>query len=118
MDLDKRTVYLPKTKNGESRVVPLSSTAKAVLGELPRSIDGRVLPTNKQTLYSAFAAACQRAAIDDFTFHDLRHEALSRLAERGDLSILELSAISGHKTLRLVQLYVQLHVSKLAEKLG
>jgi integrase len=118
IDLDKRTTYLPKTKNGESRVVPLSSTAKAVLAELLRSIDGRALPTNKQTLYSAFAAACQRAAIYDFTFHDLRHEALSRLAERGDLSVLELSAISGHKTLRLVQQYVQLHASKLAEKLG
>ena len=95
-----------------------SSAAKAVLESLPHTSDESVLPTQKQSLYSAFAAACKRAAIYDFTFHDLRHEALSRLAERGDLSVLELSAISGHKTLRLVQLYVQLHASQLAQKLG
>lgn len=118
IDLEKRTAYLPQTKNGASRTVPLSSAAKAVLESLPRTSDGSVLPTQKQSLYSAFAAACKRAAIYNFTFHDLRHEALSRLAERGDLSVLELSAISGHKTLRLVQLYVQLHASQLAQKLG
>ena len=46
------------------------------------------------------------------------HEALSRLAERGNLSVLELSAVSGHKTLRLVQMYVKLHAKSLALKLG
>lgn len=118
LDLEKRTAHLAKTKNGESRVVPLSSAAIATLAALPRSISGKVLATNKSTLYGAFVAACKRAGVEDYTFHDLRHESLSRLAERGDLSVLELSAISGHKTLRLVQMYVQLHASQLAAKLG
>lgn len=118
IDLAKRVAWLPQTKNGTARAVPLSSTAKAVLERLPRSIDGQVFPVEKQTLSTVFRTACRRAKIDNFRWHDLRHEALSRLAERGDLSVLELSGISGHKTLRLLQLYVQLHASQLAAKLG
>ncbi|MBK6741730.1 MAG: site-specific integrase [Hydrogenophilales bacterium] len=44
INIDNRTAYLPMTKNGESRTIPLSSAAKAVLQGLPRSIDGRVFP--------------------------------------------------------------------------
>ncbi|MFZ5465087.1 MAG: tyrosine-type recombinase/integrase [Pseudomonadota bacterium] len=54
----------------------------------------------------------------DYTWHDLRHEALSRLAERGDLSTLELAAISGHKTLQMLKRYTHLHAEDLARKLG
>lgn len=118
VDLSKRVAYLPQTKNGTNRGVPLSSRAVKVLEGLPRNIKGNVIPLEKQTLHSAFKAACGRAKLENFHWHDLRHEALSRLAERGDLSVLELSAISGHKTLRLVQMYVQLHAAQLAQKLG
>lgn len=118
VDTEKRVAYLAITKNGTSRAVPLSSRAIAVLAGLPKDIKGRVIPVEKQTLHSAFKTACSRANLEDFRWHDLRHESLSRLAERGDLSVLELSAISGHKTLRLVQMYVQLHASQLAAKLG
>jgi len=75
----------------------------------------------KQALHSCFKTACKRAGIEDYRWHDLRHESLSRFAERGDLSILELAAISGHKSassLKMLQVYVQLHASKLAQKLG
>lgn len=118
IDLEKRLAWLPETKNGSARAVPLTSEAVAVLKGLPRALDGRVFPVDKQTLSSAFRAACQRAKVEDFRWHDLRHEALSRFAERGDLSVLELAAISGHKTLRMLKLYVQLHASQLAQKLG
>ena len=118
VDLAKRVAFLRITKNGEARAAPLSSRAIAVLESIPRAIKGQVMPQKKQGLYAAFMTACKRAEIEDFHWHDLRHEALSRLAERGDLSVLELSAISGHKTLRLVQLYVQMHATTLAQKLG
>lgn len=118
VDLSKRVAYLPQTKNGTNRGVPLSSRAIKILEDLPRSLKKKVIPLEKQTLHSAFKAACGRAKLENFRWHDLRHEALSRLAERGDLSVLELSAISGHKTLRLVQMYVQLHAAQLALKLG
>jgi integrase len=118
VQLSKRICYLRETKNGEARAVPLSSRATAIMQELPKDITGSVIPQNNKTLQTVFATACKRAGIMDFRWHDLRHEALSRLAERGDLSVLELSAISGHKTLRLVQMYVQMHATTLAQKLG
>jgi integrase len=118
VDLSRRVAMLHQTKNGEARALPLSSAALAVLAVLPRAIDGRVLPVRRMTLYSAFAAACDRAGIEDYTFHDLRHEALSRLAERGDLSVLELAAVSGHKTLQMLKRYTHLKAENLAKKLG
>ena len=114
VDLKNRVALLEMTKNGEARAVPLSREAVAVLEALPRSIDGLVFPVGRMTLYSAFASACRRAGLNDFTWHDLRHEALSRLAERGDFSVLELAAVSGHKTLQMLKRYTHLQ----AEKMG
>lgn len=121
VDEAQRTAYLRMTKNGEARAVPLTSRAIQIIKALPATTTGVVLPVDKQALHSAFKTACRRAGIADFRWHDLRHEALSRFAERGDLSILELATISGHKSagsLKMLQVYVQLHASKLAQKLG
>ena len=118
VNLSRRVALLPMTKNGEARAVPLSPTAVEVLQALPRDIKGVVLPIGKMTLYNAFQMACQRAGLLDFTFHDLRHEALSRLAERGDFSVLELAAVSGHKTLQVLKRYTHLQAEKLAQKLA
>ncbi len=107
-----------KLKNKTPRAVPLSGTAIAVLQGTPRSITGQVFPVARQAAYGAFTRACRRAGIDDFRWHDLRHEALSRLAERGDLSVLELAAVSGHKTLQMLQRYTHLQAEKIAQKLG
>lgn len=107
-----------KIKNGEARAVPLSSAAITVLKGLPRSTSGLVLPVQRLTLVHAFKAACTRAKIKNLTFHDLRHEAISRLAEHGDLSTLELSAISGHKTLQMLKRYTHLQAEGLARKPG
>jgi len=107
-----------KIKTEEPRAVPLTSAALAALGSLPKSIKGRVIATDRMTLYKAFERACERAGITDYTWHDLRHEALSRLAERGDLSVLEMAAVSGHKTLQMLKRYTHLQAEKLAKKLG
>jgi integrase len=121
IDEAKRTAWLQLTKNGEARAVPLTSRALEVIKGLPTTINGVLLPLEKPTLHSSFATACRRAEVKDFRWHDLRHEALSRFAERGDLSLLELAAISGHKgagALKMLQVYVQFNASKLAQKLG
>jgi integrase len=107
-----------KIKNGEARAVPLTSKAIAILKELPKTKEIVAFPVQRITLFHAFSAACKRAKIKDLTFHDLRHEAISRLAERGDLSVLELSAISGHKTLQMLKRYTHLQAETLANKLG
>lgn len=118
--LARRVAVLRATKNGEARGVPLSSAAVAVLKALPRHVSGRVLGGmgHATTLQHAFARACKVAGIDDLTWHGLRHEALSRLGERGDLSVLELAAVSGHKTLQMLKRYTHLQAETLARKLG
>ena len=117
IDMKRRIAYLWDTKT-EARAVPLSPTAVAILENLPISISGVAIPLERMTLYHVFEAACKRAKIENFTWHDLRHESLSRLAERGDMTVLELAAVSGHKTLQMLKRYTHLQAEKLAEKLA
>lgn len=118
VNLKRKFAHLPETKNGEARSVPLSPRALAVLDALPRSISGLVIPVQRMTLFHVFKAATKRAGVSDYTFHDLRHEAMSRLAERGDFNVLELAAVSGHKTLQMLKRYTHLQAEKLADKLA
>jgi integrase len=115
--LDARTAFLPETKNGESRAVPLSSRAAAVLESLPRTDDPRVFKTTTQAVKLAWKRACKRAGIKDLHFHDLRHEAASRLAEKLP-NLIELAAVTGHKDLRMLKRYFHPRASDLAKKLG
>ena len=117
VDLKKRTAHLPQTKNGEARTVPLSSRAVATLEALPRNLDGRVFGTTYEGVHQAFVRACRRAAIDDLRFHDLRHEATSRLFEKG-FNPMEVSAITGHKTLQMLKRYTHLRAEDLAKRMG
>lgn len=117
VDLTKRTAFLPKTKNDEPRTVPLSSVAIGILQGLPRSIEGKVFGTTYEAIHLGFVRACHRADIENLRFHDLRHEATSRLFEKG-LNPMEVSAITGHKTLQMLKRYTHLRAEDLAKKLG
>ncbi len=118
VDLTRRIAHLPDTKNGEARTVPLSSTAVEVLRALPRSIHGEVFPgLTTEAVKRAFARARRRAGLEDLHFHDLRHEATTRLFERG-LNIMEVATITGHKDLRMLRRYTHLKAEELATKLG
>ena len=117
VDLAKRTAHLPKTKNGDARTVPLSSRAIQILTDLPRNLDdGRVFGTTYEGIHRVFDRACKRAAIDGLTFHDLRHEATSRLFEKG-FNPMEVSAITGHKTLQMLKRYTHLRAEDLAKRM-
>jgi integrase len=117
VDLTKRTAHLPETKNGSARTVPLSSVAVEVLRGLPRSMDGRVFGTTYEAIHLSFVRACKRAGIKDLRFHDLRHEATSRLFEKG-LNPMQVAAITGHKTLQMLKRYTHLRAEDLAKMLG
>lgn len=116
VDLRRRTVHLPETKNGTSRDVPLSRAAVAVLEGLPRRLDGRVFGCRTDTITQAFMRTCQRAVVEGLTFHDLRHEATSRLAEK--LAMHELMKVTGHKDARMLARYYHPRAEDLARKLG
>jgi len=115
VSLEKRIAAV-SGKTG-ARKLPLSPACLEALRRLPRSIDGRVFPVTVETLKQAYERAVRRAGIHDFTFHDMRHDALTRLARKG-FDILELRAISGHTTANMLQRYVSIDAGDLAQKLA
>jgi integrase len=117
IDLNKRTAKV-SGKTGR-RVIPLSPVAVNLLKCLARNLDRQspVFPVTVDALKHAFVRAVNRAGLYNFTFHDLRHDALTRLARLG-LSVLELRAISGHTTANMLQRYVKIEATELAKKLA
>ena len=118
VDLKKRTVTLPETKNGQKRIVPLSSVAVTILKERlnTQRIDGKVWDIGLDAISQDFARACRMAGISGLHFHDLRHEATSRLFEKG-FDTMEVSTITGHKTLQMLKRYTHLRAEDLAERM-
>lgn len=117
VDFAKRTIALKETKNGESRIVPLSSEAINILSSHQRSLDGKVFDMTAHAVTYAFIRSCKRAGIFDLHFHDLRHEAVTRMFEKG-LNVIEVGSVSGHKTLQMLKRYTHLKAEELALKLG
>ena len=119
VNLTKRTAKLVDTKNGEDRTIPLSSTAFSTLQSLPRHIHGRVFWrwAAADSFNKTWVRTCKRAGIEDLKFHDLRHEAVSRLFEKG-LNPMEAASVSGHKTLAMLKRYTHLRAEDIAKKLG
>jgi integrase len=114
VDLKNRKVLLRHTKNGESRIVPLTSRAKDEFEKLVSSQDSElVFPYCRWQVRRQYIKAVAKAKstheglqnpFHDLRFHDLRHEALSRLSDKG-LNVIELAHISGHKTLSMLRRY-------------
>jgi len=102
----KKRALLPITKNGRSRWVPLSQVALQHIYQAPQTAD-LVFPITDTAIRQAWERLRTRAGITDMTFHDLRHEAISRLFENG-MNIPQVMAISGHQTASQLFRYVQL----------
>jgi len=117
VDLNARTAFLPDTKNGDSRTVPLSTAAVQVLSALPRHISGSVFPVKFFTLDAAFKRGVRRAGLDGVRFHDLRRTAITRMADKLP-NVIELAAVSGHKSLMVLKRYYRPTAAELAQKLG
>jgi integrase len=124
LDRRARVLLIPETKTGTPRRVPLSTAALAVLDGLPRrmghaahNVDGRVWGMRPDSISQAFERVCKAAGIEGLTFHDLRHEATSRLFEKG-LNPMQVAAITGHKTLQMLKRYTHLRAEDLVGMLG
>lgn len=124
VNFEKRTIYLPDTKNGQARTVPLSTRAVAAVQILPRAISGRLFSVKPGSIRSAFLIAVQKAKagshegmFENLRFHDLRHEAVTRLFEKG-LNPIEVGMVSGHKTLSMLLRYTHLRPEELVAKLA
>ena len=116
-DIERQVAHLEMTKNGSRRDVPLSLKALEVLSSMPHSINGRVFPLTEDAVKGLWFRILKKTGITDLRFHDLRHEATSRFFEKG-LNVMEVSAITGHKDLRMLKRYTHLRAEDLAKKLG
>lgn len=108
--------HLPRTKNDSKRDVPLSMRALEILSELP--VPAATAPyfnVTDESRDSLFRKAVTRAGIKGLTFHDARHEAITRLAKK--LNILELARMVGHKDIRQLQVYYNETAAEIAKKL-
>lgn len=112
-----RAALLPDTKNGTARAVPLSKRAIEAINSLPFRIDGRLFGLDIDAYTHGFLDACKRSGVTGLRLHDLRHEATSRLFEKG-LDIMQVKSITGHKSLHMLNRYTHLRVDELAELLG
>ena len=119
VDFENRVAFLPITKNGEPRRVPLSTEAIETLQSVRESVwreKGRVFPTTANTVRLAWERAKRRAGVENLRFHGLRHEAISRFFELG-LSVPEVSLISGYKDARMLFRYTHLKPENVAKKI-
>lgn len=117
---NRRVITLALTKNGSGREVPLSQRAfDALMDWKDRApVDqSTVFPMTPGALEQAWRRLLIRAGIKSLRFHDLRHEGVSRLFERG-LNVIEVSTISGHKELRMLRRYSHLSADDLVARLG
>lgn len=95
----------------------LSPKAVAILQAWPLNGEGRVFNITENAFKPAWQRAVKRAGLPDLHFHDLRHEAASRLAEKLT-NILELSSVTGHRDLRMLERYYHPRPEELARKLA
>ncbi len=124
LDRTTRTLLIPDTKTGVSRTIPLSPAAlKAVdrpfglQRELSPKTRGLVWNRSQDAISRAFMEICKAAGIRGLTFHDLRHEATSRLFEKHGFSALEAAAVPGHKTMQMLKRYTHLRAEDLAKRM-
>lgn len=103
VDFEDRTAYLPITKNGSSRRVPLSKKAIAILERLKEEVGntGTCFQIESKSLDATFRKLKKMAMCEHLHFHDTRREALTRLAKKVD--VMTLAKISGHKDIRILQ---------------
>jgi integrase len=117
VDLPVRMVYLDETKNGEARTVPLSKRAVAALKAMPKTSQTSVVNLHADNISGSFREACKACGIEGLRFHDLRHEAASRLFEKG-LNVMQVAAITGHRSMQMLKRYTHLRPVDLLELLN
>jgi len=130
VNLGKRTVFLDKTKNGSKRQVPLTTVAMLALEDYLKvrgalgnrlfpwwdgSFDKRGLIKLSDYLSSLWVEIFTASGCADLRFHDLRHEATSRMFERTQMRDVEIMQITGHKSMKMLMRYANLRGSNLSQ---
>jgi len=113
--LDRGFLTLPITKNGFKRDVALSTAAVTLLRKMNNK-GGKVFKSNQQSCGAIFRRIVKLANIENLTFHDTRHEALTRLARK--LDMLDLARMVGHRDPRSLMIYYNATAEEISNRLG
>lgn len=124
VDFGRRTILLREgeTKNGSGRVLPLTGEACELLRDMSKVRDlkdDRVFPVPAEgrgfgSMRNAWDKALERAQVEDFRWHDLRHTAASYLTMAG-VGSMEVAKMLGHKTLQMTARYSHLSPERTVE---
>jgi len=95
----EKSLFIPTSKNGQSRTVPLSKEARRLLSLLDQNT-ATVFDLKPSQVDANFRKYRDKLKIVDLHFHDFRREALTRLAKKVD--VMTLAKISGHKDLKIL----------------
>lgn len=138
IDWERRIISLPGavTKTGQARSLPMTPRLRRMLNEVGTASAGPVWGDVTADALSqawqrtlararhAYEAECDSACIPaephyltDLRWHDLRHEAVSRLVESG-LSLLEVQQVSGHASLAMLERYTHLQTAHIVSRLA
>jgi integrase len=106
INLDRRLITLKDSKNSRPRWIPIDESAMRVLLTQQCLNTSKPFPLTLSAVDSAWKRMVRRLELNDLRLHDLRHEALSRWAERLNGDPYKLCLISGHRTLQMTHRYV------------
>jgi len=107
----------PRTKNGKSRIILLTERCAELVGNLvEKTSNGKIFNLSADAVATRFDIARVKAGLPNFNFHDLRHEAVSRMAEAG-LTLPEIMSQSGHSSIQSLQRYMHARTSEIRRKL-
>ena len=111
LDFDNKTIKIWRSKTSTAAILAMSNRLYDLLIEKERTCDW-VFPNKTYDgprIYNStpFKAACLKAGIEDFSFHNLRHTRITRLTLAG-LSLSQIKAVSGHSNLQSLQRYQHL----------
>ena len=115
INFEKSTALLIDTKNGETRLVPLTRRALEICQKF--RFREKLFDINRDKFRHYFEQACRRAKVKNFRFHDLRACAITNLFLNG-WSIAEVSVVSGHKTWSELKRYTRIQPDTLVSKIN
>lgn len=130
IDFDKGRAVIHESKNGQRRGIPLVGYALDLIkniylqkhnnAELVFASSRKKYTNRPLHFFHQWRSAVNKASIEDFRFHDLRHCCASYLAMNG-ASIAEIAEVLGHKTLAMVKRYLHIsesHTSKVVSRMN
>ena len=120
VNIFSKMIILEKTKNGEPHSVPMTENVLNILKTLYMDKENDYVfgygkdgkPFRHWWISKSFRDTCRSVGVENFRFHDLRHDFCSKLVQRG-ADLYSVAGLAGHKDIKTTQRYAHLSPEKL-----